>query len=1032
MKTHSVYYFLLIFLFAGIPVMSMAQGNFNAKKKTEIKSQKPSLNATRIDASHSSTKSAHTASMVDFQLQNTLTRNPHVPLESLNDKIRKIVYSPETGLPVFIRTLPEDITKTKSTLQQTTPERCFAYLDELNPMLKMDSPEDQFTIRSISTDRFSRTHIRLDQVYKGIPVYGADVVVHLNEKGAGELFNGRYVKVPDGVNTIPSITPDAAIEKASLHLNSDKKSIPLPAIAILADRLNPEVTLTLYHNKAFIPKFNLAYHVVLMASDFHRWEYFVDASNGDILHYFENTCHADGARTATAKDLNNVNRTINTYQLGSYYYLLDASRPMYNAAQSNLPDQPAGGILTIDMNNTYGNNQSFQHILSTNNSWSNPTAVSAHYNAGIAYEYYRQQYGRNSIDGNGGTIISIINVPDQETGENMDNAFWNGRFMCYGNGETAFKPLAGGLDVAGHEMTHGVIENTANLEYDGESGAINESFADIFGSMMDDEDWLIGEDVVLAQAFPSGALRSMSDPHNGGSDLNDRGYQPSNMNEKYTGSEDNHGVHINSGIVNYVFYKIATAIGRDKAADIYYKALTDYLTKSSQFIDLRLAVIQAATDIHGSGSNEVTQAALAFDAVGITDGQATKVIPTLPENPGEEYLLIMNTDPGDFNTLYRSDMDLNFEPLSATPLASRPSVQDNGIEAVFVADDKTLHSIIVSPEYITDEIIIQDDPIWGNAVLSKDGNRIGAVTDYADTTIWVYDYESERWAYYTLYNPTYLEGLIAAGVLYADALEFDISGEFLVYDAYNILRNSDGKDIEYWDVNFIRVWNNATHDFGDGTIYKLFSSIPEGVSIGNPSFSKNSPNILAFDYFDEEDETYAILGCNIENNEVVTIVMNNNLGWPSFNKNDSRITFTSAYGEDNYSVNYVNIELSDEGEITSEGITNNMFTGGAWSVYYATGIRNAIQEHTGPAGEHTLISYPNPFSGTVSLDIPNELSSQCTLEILNVSGENVYSDYYNKVNGNILTLDLKDLPPGYYIVRLSNEKEVGSGRILKF
>src|SRR5436190_23391353 len=98
----------------------------------------------------------------------------------------------------------------------------------------------------------------------------------------------------------------------------------------------------------------------------------------------------------------------------------------------------------------------------------------------------------------------------------MDNAYWNGKFMAYGNGNVYFKPLAGGLDVAAHEMTHGVISNSANLEYLGESGAINESMADIFGCMVDSSNWKIGESVVKAPYFPSGALRDLSDPHNTG------------------------------------------------------------------------------------------------------------------------------------------------------------------------------------------------------------------------------------------------------------------------------------------------------------------------------------------------------------------------------------------------------------------------------------------------------------------------------------------------------------------------------------
>jgi len=137
-------------------------------------------------------------------------------------------------------------------------------------------------------------------------------------------------------------------------------------------------------------------------------------------------------------------------------------------------------------------------------------------------------------------------------------------------------PLAGALDVAGHKMTHGVIENTARLEYRNQSGAMNESFADIFGALIDRDDWTLGEDVVKSNSFPSGALRSLENPNQGGQ--RDPGYQPMSMGQyvylRDTPSEDNGGVHINSGIPNHAFYLFATAAGmnKDKAEKVYYQA----------------------------------------------------------------------------------------------------------------------------------------------------------------------------------------------------------------------------------------------------------------------------------------------------------------------------------------------------------------------------------------------------------------------------------------------------------------------------
>lgn len=151
--------------------------------------------------------------------------------------------------------------------------------------------------------------------------------------------------------------------------------------------------------------------------------------------------------------------------------------------------------------------------------------------------------------------------------------------MFYGNGAQSFMPLARGLDVAGHEMSHGVIESTANLDYEGESGAINESFADVFGVLIDRDDWKVGEDVVRLGEFPSGALRNIGDPHNG-AQTNDFGrWQPRHVNEQYKGTADNGGVHINSGIPNYAFYLFVQEMAKHLMKQQQKELLKKYTTK---------------------------------------------------------------------------------------------------------------------------------------------------------------------------------------------------------------------------------------------------------------------------------------------------------------------------------------------------------------------------------------------------------------------------------------------------------------------
>ena len=560
MKTHHALSVTTLFL-AVFPVSSLlAQSTFDAKKKQTVSVNTSSLGANR--GKHTSLKST---------LRGSTTTGPHArsfqqPL--LRQRLPKVAYSAETGLPSFINST-RNTTATRLGLGSDIHTACTSYLEELKPLLTIKRPDIDFSIRSINSNSSNKTRIRLDQRYKGVPVYGADVMVHLNASGEGESFNGTYYNIEENIDVVPVLSEQAAIEK--VNSRQDRRQLSENERQ-LVQYAQPHITLCIYREKSLVTSFLLAYHIISCPSIQHRWEYFIDAVTGRVLRQYETTCFVDGPRTATALDLNGASKNINTYQVGSNFFLLDTSRPMFNAATSVLPDSPVGGILTIDVNNTFGDATSFKHVTSTTNAWNNPTAVSAHFNAGAVYEYYRTTFSRNGIDGVGGTLYSMINVPDDE-GHPLDNAFWNGKFMSYGNGAVAFKPLAGAIDVAGHEITHGVVQNTANLEYQGESGAINESMADIFGTMMDPADWLIGEDVVKLSAFPSGALRSLSDPHNGATSFASPSFQPAHTSEAYTGTEDNGGVHVNSGIPNHAFYLFAKRLRAIKRRRSFIKRL---------------------------------------------------------------------------------------------------------------------------------------------------------------------------------------------------------------------------------------------------------------------------------------------------------------------------------------------------------------------------------------------------------------------------------------------------------------------------
>ncbi len=215
----------------------------------------------------------------------------------------------------------------------------------------------------------------------------------------------------------------------------------------------------------------------------------------------------------------------------------------------------------------------------------------AHEFVGATYDYYFGTHGRDSYDNRGGTITSTVHYR-----ANYPNAFWNGSQMAYGDGFAV-------KDVVAHETTHAVTEHSAKLEYRWQSGALNESFSDIFGAMVDRGDWLIGEDL------PGGPIRNMEDP----AQFN----HPAHTDDWRGMCADNEGVHINSGIHNKAFVNIADGIGKQKAELIFYRSLNTYLGTQSSFEDSRSGALQAATDLFGEESPEYKGVDEGFAAVGI-------------------------------------------------------------------------------------------------------------------------------------------------------------------------------------------------------------------------------------------------------------------------------------------------------------------------------------------------------------------------------------------------------------------------------
>ncbi|MEM6265317.1 MAG: M4 family metallopeptidase [Bacteroidota bacterium] len=948
-------------------------------------------------------------------------------------ELHKVTRSPENGQPIFIKGQRTDATDNSLQNERAVESATFQYLDDISSALNARDPQQEWNITQMERDDLGMTHVELQQTYQGVPVWGGEAQVHF-EQGGGALYNGHYRANIQLKDVVPTLSNQMAIDEAIRDVKQHTLFAPplLPGgNGFLAKYGSSKAELVIFAPVSPVATRYLAWHVTIFPNSLERFEYFIDAHTGDVLDQYNHTCTV-GPTTGSGQDLNGQQRSVGVFDLGSQYILLDASKSMYKGPTNASPKAGDGYLITLDWQNNSFNNQAFREITSSNNTWDR-TAISAHYNASEAFDYFESTFSRNSINGQGGDVVSFINVAD-ENGAGFDNAFWNGSAIFYGNGNRAFTPLAGGLDVAGHEMSHGVIQETANLEYKDQSGALNESFADIFGAMIDRDDWQIGEDVVQRSAFPSGTMRDMADPHNGGSSLNDPGFQPERMSEIYTGTADNGGVHINSGIPNRAYYLYATAIGKNKAEQVYYRALTRYLNKSSQFIDCRLAVVQAATDLHGANSNEVNEAKSAFDAVEIFNGNGTSTQNNIPPNPGADFIVVsgVNTPAA----IYMGQVGVgNLEPLSNTPHKRRISVTDDGQNGIFVGQDSDVRVVNMDPNN-PQEGNVTTDRFWDNAAVSKDGNRIAFISTQVDTSIYVYDFVSQRGGKYRLYNPTFTQGVNSGGVLYADAIQWDLSGEYILYDAFNRIRNLNGQDIDYWDMGIIRVWDKQRNNFGDGQVELVFTNLPEGVNIGNGVFSKNSPFIITFDYFNSLTNEYGVLAANLQTGDVGTVYQQRQLGVPDYSAQDDKIVFSAV---DNFGAPVVAVIDLEANKIQGRPNTAQVFVNSAqWPHWYANGPRviNVSNEPSLQEGLVLVQVYPNPTTGTFAISYHLDKASLVKIELKNVMGETIATpvEKGNQVAGGhrFDVSALKNQPAGTYFLLIHANGKVVSKKIARF
>ena len=783
----------------------------------------------------------------------------------------------EPGTPIYLSGAP--LQRSRSTFSASNPHEAtaHAFFETFGTLMGISDSRETFVATSARRDESGRTHLRFAQLRSGIPVHGKEVICGIMPNGDLDLFMGRYTPASRPASGTFTLSGGDAIGAARTHVSplSAGEDVHVDPTLLARDGIAQAERCWYDDGKVL----QAAYFVELHPNLRERWQVLVRADDGAVLRAFNAVC-GDGPEKAQARDLLGQTRTIDTYLHQGSYYLIDATRVMFNAGNSTFPDRTYGTILTLTANNS--DLQTVSHVLSTANTWNDASSVSAHHFASVVYEYFRGTHGRNSIDDQGGTIISVVNVTNG--GQAMENAFWNGKIMAYGNGGPDFEPFAKSLDIAAHEMTHGVTEHTSGLEYVNQTGALNEAFSDIFAAMVDRDDWLLGEDITkVSSNFPNGAMRSMEDPHNGASP-GAWGWQPKHMNEfqNLPESQDNGGVHINSGIINHSAYLLAQQIGREKVEKIFYDALTTKLTRQARFIDYRLAIIRSAQELYGT--TEASACAAACDQVGITDGRPTDKPGDYQPVDGIDRMLFTNTDPSFPAPLWivvpPATNDQDFSSVSFTAIWSRPSISDDGSVAVFVSDEFNIHAISLVGD--PNEQVLDNSGSWNSIALSRDKNLLAVTTISLVPEVYVIDISGPTPVSksFTIYTPNYTGESMPNSARFVDAMEFSLDDEMLLFDVYNEVTIS-GYEYGFWDINLMEVWDKVGDNYGSGRIDRIFPQDP-AMNLGNPTFAKTKPSVIAFDaQFQLDGESY-VVALDVSQGEpsLVASVPYNTFGYP--------------------------------------------------------------------------------------------------------------------------------------------------------
>jgi bacillolysin len=899
-------------------------------------------------------------------------------------------------------------------------------------------------------DMLGMEHYRYQQTYNGIPVEHAVYVVHVIS-GKISSQNGSWVKdFPAELKTTPALSKTTALNKAMAFIGAKEYKWQVPAEeAFIKQEQNdrnatffPKGELVLYSGENEIEPgaLRLAYKFDIYAHyPASRQIVFVDAQNGKILGKRE-LIHTTNA-TGTAVTAYSGTQTITTDNTGTTYRLRETGR--------------GNGIQTLNMKTAGTNYASAVDFTDADNNWNNVNtnkdqyATDAHWGAEKTYDYYFTKYNRNSIDNAGFALKNYVhvNLVAQGYPDNV-NAFWDGSRMSYGDGNSSYAPLTA-LDIAGHEITHGLTENTSSLNYSNESGAMNEGFSDIFGTAIEfyarptRANWTIGEDI-------GASFRSMSNPN--------QFSQPDTYQGTYwyTGTADNGGVHTNSGVLNFWFYLLSqggsgtndkgtaysvTGLGIDKAAAIAFRTNTVYLVSTSNYAAARTYAIKSAEDLYGVGSNEANQTSCAWAAVGVGTCGVTS---TCNAPTGLASSAITNTSATVSWTAvsgassYAVDYKLNSASTwtSAATATTSTSVNLSGLTAASLYNFRVRTNCSSSNSAYTQANFTTTGGTGCSAAFEPNETQAAAAT-------------------------------ISSGVVNSAAISSTTD-----IDYYKIVTTSSSNNVYNLvgpsGVDYdLYIYNSSGTQIGAGET----GTATETVSLNTQAAGTYYIKVVGYNgansatCYTIKATATAITGCqssyDVSTNGTTagaaTIPFNTNITGlisPSADVDNYKFVITTAGTitvtlgtlPADYDLKLLNsagtqVGISQNGSTTSESISYTAAAGTYYAQAYGyNGANSATTCYTlkvqlGTASitgvetaQDKLSIYPNPVTSLLNINVPGAITGQGTIKIIDAKGTIIAQQ---KVINKLQKIDVSKFPGGVYLLQVNNGKENSSLKFVK-